>query len=268
MKLEQIRHMPIVYQVPGMDEVHVQKSIPYKNDDGVELSLDVYQPAQSAEDTLLPSVLIIQDGPLRALETYPGKEWKNVTSWARLFAASGLGSVTFNHRFFSTHHLPLAGCDVHDAVHFVHTHAKELSLDPSCLCLLAFWGGSVLISFALREQPRFIKCLVLYSPLLDIRETKRYQKAHPEHIRDAYSPLQCVQAAHHLTLPIFLAKAERATKHLRADIDEFLAEATRRGAPVEVMHHKTGRHAFEIRDDNAQSQAIIKRSIAFIRKHL
>lgn len=268
MKFGQMRRMQIVYRIPGMDEVHVQKNVPYKQENGVELRLDVYRPALGTQNARLPGVFIIPSGPLKLFETHPPKEWENVISWARLFAASGLGGITVNHRFFDVRHLPLAGHDVRDAAYFVHTHARKFSLDPNRLCLLAFWGGGVLISFALRECPKFLKCLVLYSPLLDIRGMKRYQKALPDHVRDAYSPTQCMRAANRLTPPIFLARAGLDSKHLTATIDAFLANATQCGAPVEVMCHETGHHAFEIRDDDARSHAIIERTITFVKEHV
>lgn len=268
MKFEQIRHRRIVHHIPGMDDVHIQRNIPYKQADGVELNLDIYRPAQGTESTCLPGVLIVPSGPLKLFERYPPKEWENVISWARLFAASGLGSVTINHRFFSAHHLPLASHDVHDAANFVHAHAPKFSLDPSRMCLLAFWGGGLLINFALREHPEFLKCLVLYSPLLDIREMKRYQKVLPDDVMDTYSPVKCVSGINQLTLPIFLARAKLDSQHLTASMDTFLAHATLRGVPLEVMYHETGRHAFEIRDDNARSHAIIERTIAFVKEHM
>ena len=268
MKFEQVRQKQIVHHIPDMDEVHVQKDIPYKQEDDVELCVDVYRPATGTQSACLPGVVIVPSGPLKLFETYPPKEWENVTSWARLFAASGLGGVTVNHRFSDVRHLPLAGHDVRDAVYFVHQHAQKFSLDPNRLCLLTFWGGGVLISFALRERPRFLKCLVMYSPLLDIRGMKRYQKALPDHVRDAYSPTQCIRAANNFTLPIFLARAGQDSKHLTATIDTFLANATQRGVPVEVMCHETGHHAFEIRDNDARSHAIIERTITFVKEHV
>jgi acetyl esterase/lipase len=268
MKFEQIRHRRIVHKIPGMDNVHIQKNIPYKQDAGVELNLDLYRPAQGVENNFIPGVLIVPSGPLKRFEKYPPKEWENVISWARLFAASGLGSVTIDHRFFSVGHLPLASHDVRDAVYFVHAHAPKFSLDPNRLCLLTFWGGGLLIHFAILENPVFLKCLVLYSPLLDMREMKRYQKVLPEDVMDAYSPGKCMSATNQLTLPIFLARARLDSKPLTASIDAFLVNATLRGVPLEVMCHETGRHAFEIRDDNARSHAIIERTIAFVKEHM
>jgi acetyl esterase/lipase len=268
MKFEQIRQMRIVYHLPGMDDVNIQQNIPYKQADGTELCLDIYRPAQSPESTGLPSVLIVPSGPLKQFERYPPKDWENVSSWARLFAASGLGSVTINHRFFSVRDLPLASHDVRDAVDYVHTRAPAFSLDPKRMCLLTFWGGGLLINFALREQPEFLRCLVLYSPLLDLRELKRYQKVLPEGVIDSYSPVQCVAAINQPTLPIFLARARSDSKQLTASMDAFLTQANLQGVPLQVACHETGRHAFEIRDDNARTHAIIERTIAFVKEHI
>jgi acetyl esterase/lipase len=266
MKYEEIRHKGIVHPVPGMDDVCIQKNIPYKQEEGVQLSLDIYRPIQDTRRACLPTVLIVPSGPLKQFERHPPKEWENVTSWARLFAASGLGSVTINHRFFNVRHLPLACRDVRDAAYYVHTHGPEFFLDPNRLCLLAFWGGGLLINFALREQPEFLRCLVLYSPLLDIRGMKRYQKALPEEVMESCSPVKGVSDLSQPTFPVFLARAKLDSKPLTASINAFLANAARGGVPLKVECHESGRHAFEIRDDNARTHAIIERTVAFVKE--
>ena len=61
---EEISNMPVVYSLPGMEEVSVQKDIPYKVADGAELHTTIYAPKDRQSGSRLPAVLFIHgEGP-------------------------------------------------------------------------------------------------------------------------------------------------------------------------------------------------------------
>ena len=87
----------IVYQLPGMDDVEVEKDRPYKTIDGIELKFDLYRPPQSDPSSDLPVVIFVHgEGPPEVIEK--SKDWGQYDGWGRLTALSGIVAVTFNHR--------------------------------------------------------------------------------------------------------------------------------------------------------------------------
>jgi len=124
---------PIVYQVPGMDQVTVRRDLSYRVDGATEVKMDVYLPPALERSARLPAVLFIHGGYLPVGTS--AKDWGVYTSYGRLMAASGLIGVTFNHRYhgFDDPSLALSFADVADAIGYVRSHADDLHVDPDRL---------------------------------------------------------------------------------------------------------------------------------------
>jgi phosphocarrier protein HPr len=70
-------------------------------------------------------------------------------------------------------------------------------------------------------------------------------------------------------LPLFVARAGRdEMPGLNEALDRFVAAALAVNLPVTVMNHATGRHAFDVFDDNRTSRDIVKQVLAFLQFHL
>jgi dienelactone hydrolase len=69
-------------------------------------------------------------------------------------------------------------------------------------------------------------------------------------------------------VPTLVAKAGRDDARLNRSIDAFVAEARRLRAPVELLVHPTGPHAFDVNRPGARTVAIMRRTLAFFREHL
>ena len=90
-----ITKMRIVYRVPGMDRVRVERNRVYRDFAGARLEMDVYSPPEATRGAPLPVVILIHGGPVP-----PGASAKNMgvfLSYGELLAASGLKAVTFSH---------------------------------------------------------------------------------------------------------------------------------------------------------------------------
>ena len=87
------REKRIVYQVPGMDRVHVQKNLTSKDVAGQSLLLDVYIPAEPSPETGHPVVLLIHGGPVPPHTAV--KDWGTFVSYGQLLAASGVAAAAF-----------------------------------------------------------------------------------------------------------------------------------------------------------------------------
>ena len=55
---------------------------------------------------------------------------------------------------------------------------------------------------------------------------------------------------------------------LNASIDRLITAALAKNVNIDVMNHATGRHAFDILDDNARSREIIQATVEFLRAEL
>ncbi len=124
-------------------------------------------------------------------------------SWGPLAAASGFVAFTFNHRYHAPELLPQSVGDVAAAIAYVREHAAAFSLDLDRLCLWTCSGGGLRITFALRDQPAYVRCLVIYYAVLDLRPVDFLVKALGEESCQQYSPLTAIEAGP-VSFPIFI----------------------------------------------------------------
>jgi dienelactone hydrolase len=225
----------VVLQIPGMHLAKVQRNLVYKP----QLRLDVYRPRRASGR--LPAVLFFhgrtgQDSP---------KDWGQYVGWGQLAAASGLAGVTVNHIDDPA--------DVGAAVRYVRRNAARLGIDGSRLCVAGYSAGvGIAMLAALNGTAPSLRCAVAYyGPLAS--ELPQL------------SPLAQLAAD---SVPTLVAKAGRDSAWLNRSIDAFVAEARRLHAPVELLVHPSGRHAFDVGGPSARTEAIMRRTLAFLRAHL
>jgi acetyl esterase/lipase len=167
---------PVVYQVEGMDRVRVRKDLVYKKDGAVELKMDVSTPEKQKPGESLPVVIFIHGGVPRDVPVKP-KDWGIYRSWARLIAASEMAAVTFNHRVgYPDPNLSQGAADLMDAIAFVRARAKEFGIDPERIALAAYSAGGPLLAAPIREPKPYIRCLVAFYSILDLRPSALHRK--------------------------------------------------------------------------------------------
>src|SRR5258708_38509627 len=76
---------PVVYQLPGMDDVIVHSNLKYSEVDNPFLLMDIYTPSIVSEETNLPIVVLVHGA---AGAQYKPKDWGLFRSWGRLIAAA------------------------------------------------------------------------------------------------------------------------------------------------------------------------------------
>ena len=69
-------------------------------------------------------------------------------------------------------------------------------------------------------------------------------------------------------LPIFIARAGLDQPMINETIDLFVQEALAGNVVLDVMNHPSGRHGFDILDDDDRSREIIARAVAFAQAHV
>lgn len=159
---------PVVYTLPGMDRVQVEKDIIYRGHGNSSLAMDVYRPADLSPGQTRPAVVFVHgDAPPDTLGS--AKEWGQYTSWGRLAAASGLIGITFNHRStlqFSQTDEALR--DIEAALAYVRDHAADLGVDAERICFWVCSAGGFALKLVLKANPVYVRCVVAYYPVLDL----------------------------------------------------------------------------------------------------
>jgi acetyl esterase/lipase len=258
---------PIVYRVEGMRDVRVQRDVVYKRDAGADLKMNIYAPAQLSGDTRMPAVFFVHGGPMPAEFTAPTR-WGVFVSYGELAAASALVGVTFNHRLHAPTDFERSQTDVAAAVDYVREHAAELNVDADRIALWYFSGGGPLLSAVLRDRPSYVRCVLAFYAVLDMRHMIPADADAAKVARAAaLSPAAYVRAQG-VGLPMFVARAGLDQPMINQAIDTFVQEALAGNATLDLMNHPAGRHGFDILDDDPRSREIIARAVAFAQMHV
>jgi acetyl esterase/lipase len=225
----------VALQIPGMHLAKVRRDLVYRPG----LRLDVYRPQNATGP--LPAVLFVHG---RTGDSSP-KNWGQYVGWGQLAAASGLAGVTFNHYDDPA--------EVAAAIRFVRKYAKQLGIDGARLCVAGYSAGvHPALLTALKETEGRLRCAVAYYGPLDTGLAQ-------------LSPKTYLRAG---SLPLLVAKAGLDVAEINRSIDGFVANARKLGAPVELLVHPKGVHAFDVRTFDARTRAIMRRTLAFLRLHL
>jgi acetyl esterase/lipase len=262
--IEELARLRIVHPLPAGPPARMLKDLPYGGDGSPELRMDVYLPAAPAAGAL-PVVLLVHGGPIPRMGA---KRLGVFVSYGELLAASGLAAVAIDHRFLAPERLPDAAADVATALAYVRGQAGELGVDGERVALWAFSGGGPLLSVGLRDGGLRVRALVAFYAALDLRESSPGAAGGlGEAERRELSPL------HHLNdgatvPPMLIARAGQDHPALNATIDRFVAAALARNVTFDLLNHASGRHGFDILDDDARSREIIARAVGFLQHHL
>ena len=256
----------IVYRVDGMERIAPQRNLVYRRDNGTDLLMDVYAPLDVSPGTRLPAVMFVH-GPIPA-EMQPPKDWGIFRSYGELAAASGLIGVTFNHRFHTPLQFPESQADVLAAIEYVRARGIELHVDSERIGFWVFSGGGPHASWVLRERPSYLRCLLAFYAVLDMRHAVPSNlDAATVSLINAASPAAYVRQRAG-DLPMFIARAGLDVARVNQGIDLFIQEALAGNASLDLANHSTGRHGFDCLDDDDRSRAIVSNALAFAKAHL
>jgi acetyl esterase/lipase len=258
---------PIFYRFQETMPACVHRDLVYKRVDDMDLKMDVYVPSDLPDHARLPAVLFIHGGPWRPDSTVPPKDWGVYKSYGALMAASGLVGVAFNHRFFGLEYLSRSAGDLDDAIQFVRNNSSLLNVDPDRLCLWGFSNGGLLLANALQGTPSFLRCLLAFYARLALNSDALadFSEEDAKH----FSAIAALEASPSIPLPMFIARAgQDQLDVLNATMDIFIQKALAKNAPITLMNHPNGRHAFDILDDDARTHEIIAAAVEFIKSHV
>ncbi len=254
---------PVVYHVPGMDAVTIQRDVAYATSDAGRLTMDLYRPPDWKANTRLPAVVFVIGYSDLGAERMLGckfKEMESYVTWAKLVAASGLIGITYEN------HDPMGDLDA--LFRHIHENAEALGIDQQRIGLWSC-SGNVPRALDALMQKRDLKCAALcYGVTLDLdgssgvaEAAKMWRFANPtagKSVRDLPPDV-----------PLFIARGGcDEVPQLNEALDRFVAHAVAANLPITLANHPTGRHAFDIMDDGEPSREMIRQILAFLRFHL
>ena len=258
---------PVVYRLPGTDEVIVKSDLKYTPVNDSRLLMDVYSPRRLSKDERRPAVLFIHGS------APPGSQAKNMgvyKSWGRLVAASGMVGVTFTHRLgYPKPFLTEASSDFSSAINYIRANADSLNIDKDRICLAAYSGGGPILSIAMRAKPGYVRCMVAFYAFLDIQQSELHRiNETPEAVK-SFSPITHLASEAGKIAPMFIARAGLdEVPTMNDSIDRFIREAISRNAAITIANHPQGVHGFDIQTDDERSREIIRSALVFMKTHL
>ena len=67
--------------------------------------------------------------------------------------------------------------------------------------------------------------------------------------------------------PMLMSRAGLDRPELNTSIDAFVTQGVASGVMLDFLNHPTGHHAFDVLDNVPRSQAIVRRTLAFMQEH-
>lgn len=240
----------IVY--PVLEEIKSHKDIIYKSVRNVPLTLDVFTPVNKANT---PVVLLVHGGPVKASDI---KDWGVFQSWGELIASKGLACAVINHRFNDAKSYEVAESDIKDAVAFIRLKSKDYNIDSDRIMLFAFSGAGSLISFSYKGEYDYIKGLIYYYALLELSNKR---------LNDQFSAVKALSSLNR-PLPIMIAKVGLDRKNINASVDKFMNVADELQINYQWEYHPTGKHGFDVLNDDETTRQIIENTLKFMKENL
>jgi dienelactone hydrolase len=219
------------FALPAAGEVAVTTDVRYGAADTIALRMDVYRPAGAAPRR--PALIFFN----RAV----GAEQRNAfnafyPSWARAAASRGLVAVVPDLRGGSE------ARDFRALVDHLVRNAAALGIDPDAL---AVYAGSGNVSAALPA--------VQDTTLPAVRAAVLYYGAAPV-------------ARFRGDLPLLWVRAGLDRPPLNAEIARLAALGVSQNAPVTLLNHPTGYHAFAMLNDDDATRGVMEQTIDFVKR--
>ena len=265
--MEAMAAREMLYRIPGMDAVAVERGVTYAERDGEALPFDLYRLPGGASVERVPLVVVVAGFPdpgMRRIFGRPFRDTGAVTSWCRLLAASGLAAVAYENRQPQE--------DLHALLAFLQGEGGARALaasgvDGSRLGLWATSGNAPLALGVAIDLP--VSCLALAYPYtLDLEGTTTVADAARAW---GFANGAAGRAAEDLPgeMPLLLVRAGRDQfAGLNDALDRLVLAGLRRNLPLTLLNLPEAPHAFDLEQDGEPARRTIRRILTFFRESL
>jgi dienelactone hydrolase len=214
---------------PAASSVAVTKDVPYGRSDTVVLRMDVYRPS-GATTTRRPALIFFNraTGADRSQPFY--------AAWANAAASRGVVAVLPDLRDGKQR------ADFQALIAYLTSRGAELGIDRDALAVYA-GSGNVYSAFPVVEDPTqtAIKAAVMYYGTGPVTEFRR-------------------------DLPVLYVRAGLDRPDVNKEITALAGLAVSQNAPVTLLNHASGYHAFEMFNDDDATRDVMEQTIAFVRR--
>ncbi len=209
--------------------VVVSRNVRYGVSDTAALMMDVYLPPRSATER--PPVLIMFNRGAGEDRNEP-----HSVGWARTAASRGVAAIVPDLR---------SGSEAQDfqlLLRHLTERASAVGIDPEGIAVYA-GSGNVFTAFPLVEDPgqTAIKAAVMFYGSAPITQFRR-------------------------DLPVLYVRAGLDRPGVNQSITTLAALAVSQNAPLTLINHPTGYHAFEMFNDDDATRDVIERTIDFVKR--
>lgn len=249
----------VVYRIPNMDSVQVQRDVAFSSRSGASLTLDLYHPPASENREPIPGVVFVSGFPD---PTGKFKQTGSFVSWAQLTAASGLAAITYANQD--------PALDLDTLLQFLTQQAGTLGIDASRLALWACSGHApTALGALLRHSSGAFRCAALcYGYMLDVGASTEVANAA---VRFGFAQPRSQGSVADIPpdLPLLVVRAGRdELPGVNASIDHFVSAALASNKALTLVNHASAPHAFDLFDDSPASRSVIKYILDFLNLHL
>ena len=217
------------YPAPAPGAVTTTKDVAYGTSGSVTLLMDVYRPARAAGTA--PALIFFNQsvGAQRSAFTF-------YVRWGETAAMNGLVAIVPDLRPAS------AAADFQILIAHVTSHAAEYGIDPTAIAVYA-GSGNVFTALPALQDPALtsVKAAVMYYGMANVKSFR-------------------------LDLPLLLVRAGLDRPAVNAGMTTLAAAAVAQNAPVTVLNHPTGAHAFESVNDDDMTRVVINQTIDFVKR--
>ena len=250
----------VVLQRAAADAVTVRSNLAWG--DEPDQFLDLYRPPHT-EGRRLPVTVLVTGFPDTGFARMFGRPMKDTApyrSWARLLASRGLAAVTYTNRD------PVG--DATGVLEHLARHADALGVDPG-RCGIWACSGNVPNALAVLAAPLSlpVRCAALCygymiggdgsTPVGDA--ARQFRFATPTVALNRIAPE---------TAMLIVRAGRDEMPGLNDSIDHFLSQAASQKLSVQLLHHPTGPHAFDLVDDSKASREVVSGILDFLGRQL
>lgn len=227
----------LVYKHPLMDQVMFKSNIIYNSTQDKPLKLDIFYPLESTSQQSKTVILAHGSSSMENI-----KDMAVFQSWGKVMAASGFTTIVFNWR---PDDFPM---DMSALISFVRANHEELEIYKDNISIFGFSAGvENAIKESIKGNSDYIKSIVAYYGKIDPSSFELLEKNH------------CPA--------VFIAMGALDDNYSTDCNNEFVNNAKKLGASVEMIIHSKGEHGFDVFNDDEETKVIIDRTIDFIMKY-
>jgi hypothetical protein len=256
----------VVYNVAGMDNVIVKKDIPYQDNTGSALKMDIYYPLKFDFKNKIPAVVIVLGYPDIAGKKLLGSEFKNYSqyiSWCRIIAASGMAAIVYESVNPEK--------DIISLSEYLKANSEKLKIDIGKIGAYSCSAHTITaMAYILSTSNNFIKCAVNYYGLILAGDNKFMPQIDTISKQMGFmTPKIPKPEEWRKDVPIMIVSSGKDyVPFSNPSVADFVSKAIVQNLPVTLIHYADGLHVFDALDDNETTRMIIKTTLDFWKFHL